>query len=468
MKTNGILKQYQPLIALFQKFLDGFIPIATLYALAKINHITVNYYHVLLFGFIFTSVYGIFGSLDLYRSWRGAPLFTEAKRIVFAWLSTLAVLLILFAIIKKPKIIFSHNILWQWSLITPSLLISLRIFTRIFLRYVRSHKKNIRYVVIAGAGALGKQVLERMQNSPGFGFKVLGFFDDKLAEGTKEIEGIPVLGTIKDLPNYVSKTNIDMVYITLPFRAEEKMKKLVRQLSSLKASVFVVPDIFIFHLLQTRLVDFDGIPVFSVYGNHFNGIEVLLKRVIDILFGTMILGLIAIPMLVISILIKCTSKGPIIFKQRRYGLNNEEIMVYKFRSMTVCEDDAKEIKQAQKGDMRITKLGAFLRKTSLDELPQFINVLQGKMSIVGPRPHAIAHNEFYEKIIQDYTLRSKVKPGITGWAQVNGWRGETDKLYKMEKRIEYDLEYIRNWSLWLDIKIIFYTVFKGFVDKNAY
>jgi putative colanic acid biosynthesis UDP-glucose lipid carrier transferase len=173
-------------------------------------------------------------------------------------------------------------------------------------------------------------------------------------------------------------------------------------------------------------------------------------------------------MLVIAIAIKMTSKGPVIFKQDRYGLNGKRIKVYKFRSMTVCDNDDTVIQQASRFDIRVTKLGLFLRRTSLDELPQFINVLQGRMSVVGPRPHAVAHNEQYRKLIKGYMWRHKMKPGITGWAQINGWRGETDTIEKMKKRVEYDLEYIRRWSVWFDLKIVFLTVFKGFVDKNAY
>jgi putative colanic acid biosynthesis UDP-glucose lipid carrier transferase len=195
--------------------------------------------------------------------------------------------------------------------------------------------------------------------------------------------------------------------------------------------------------------------------------EILLKRIEDIVISGIILCLIALPMLVIALAVKLTSKGPILFCQRRYGMGGEPIEVWKFRSMTVC-DDGDVIVQATKNDSRVTKVGAFLRRTSLDELPQFLNVLRGDMSIVGPRPHAISHNEMYRKKIMGYMLRHLVKPGITGWAQVNGWRGETDTLEKMEKRVQYDLEYIKNWSLWFDLKIIALTALKGLSGKNAY
>ncbi|HBR2507979.1 TPA: exopolysaccharide biosynthesis polyprenyl glycosylphosphotransferase [Klebsiella pneumoniae] len=211
----------------------------------------------------------------------------------------------------------------------------------------------------------------------------------------------------------------------------------------------------------------NGVPVVPLFDTPLNGINMVFKRVEDVFFSIIILFLISPVLAVIALLIKLTSPGPILFKQIRYGMDGKAIKVWKFRSMKVMENDDRVI-QATKNDTRVTKVGGFLRKTSLDELPQFINVLFGSMSIVGPRPHAVAHNEQYRKLIQGYMLRHKVKPGITGLAQVNGWRGETDTLDKMEKRIEYDLEYIRTWNIVLDIKIIFLTVFKGFIGKTAY
>jgi putative colanic acid biosynthesis UDP-glucose lipid carrier transferase len=220
-------------------------------------------------------------------------------------------------------------------------------------------------------------------------------------------------------------------------------------------------------LMHGEMSHVGDVQTISVYDNPMQGSLGAFKRLEDIILSMCILTTIALPMLIISMAIKFTSKGPIIFKQDRYGLNGRKIKMWKFRSMTVTENDA-VVTQAKKGDTRITKVGAFLRRTSLDELPQFINVLKGDMSVIGPRPHAVAHNEEYRKIVDFYMLRHKVKPGITGWAQVNGARGETETVDKMKTRIEFDLEYIRNWSLWLDFKIVILTVFRSFNDKNAY
>lgn len=232
-------------------------------------------------------------------------------------------------------------------------------------------------------------------------------------------------------------------------------------------SVHYVPDLFIFDLLSASLNNIKGIPVISIHDTPFYGVDGVMKRMFDIGFSLIALFIIAIPLLIIALCIRLTSPGPILFKQRRYGFRGEEIIVWKFRSMTVLED-SDQVVQAKKNDPRVTKFGSFIRRTSLDELPQFFNVLQGRMSVVGPRPHAVAHNEFYRGQVKGYMLRHKVKPGITGLAQVNGYRGETDTLEKMEGRIQYDLNYIRNWSLWLDMKIVLLTVFKGFTGAKVY
>ena len=250
-------------------------------------------------------------------------------------------------------------------------------------------------------------------------------------------------------------------------KAENRIVELVNALSDTTASVYLVPNFFVFDLRHGKMTSLDGIPVLSLHESPFYGVDGWVKRLEDIVVASLILMIIALPMAVIAAGVKLTSPGPVLFKQRRYGLNGAVVDVWKFRSMTVCEDGDKVV-QAQKGDMRITPFGAFLRRTSLDELPQFINVLQGQMSVVGPRPHSVAHNEQYRRLIRGYMLRHKVKPGITGWAQISGWRGETETLDKMEMRVKHDLEYVQNWSLWLDIKIIFLTVFKGFINKNAY
>jgi putative colanic acid biosysnthesis UDP-glucose lipid carrier transferase len=255
--------------------------------------------------------------------------------------------------------------------------------------------------------------------------------------------------------------------LALPLRAEGRIRAVIEALKDTTASIYYVPDIFTFTLMQACLTELRGIPLISICETPFLGINGWLKRLEDIVFASIIILLISPLLLLIAIGVKLSSPGPIIFKQRRYGLNGNEILVYKFRTMTCCEDGP-DIPQASQNDCRVTVFGNFLRRTSLDELPQFLNVLWGSMSIVGPRPHAVAHNEYYRQRIPGYMVRHKVRPGITGWAQINGWRGETETLDKMEKRVEFDLEYLCQWSLWFDLKIIWFTVFRGFYGTQAY
>jgi len=337
------------------------------------------------------------------------------------------------------------------------------------LKSLRAGGRNTRTLAIAGKTALGTRVLEKIESTPWLGMRFIGFFDDRLAareckDAANHVDGV---GRFDELVEMARDGKVDYVYITLPMRAEARIVQLVTALADTTASVYLVPNFFVFDLLHGKLASLDGIPVLSLHETPFYGVDGWVKRLEDLVVASLILLLIAVPMLFIAAGVRLTSRGPALFKQRRYGLNGSVVEVWKFRSMTVA-DNGDKVVQAQKNDARITPFGAFLRRTSLDELPQFFNVLQGSMSVVGPRPHAVAHNEEYRSQIRGYMLRHKVKPGITGWAQINGWRGETETLDKMSMRIKFDLEYVQNWSLWMDIKIIFLTVFKGFVHKNAY
>ena len=324
-----------------------------------------------------------------------------------------------------------------------------------------------RRAIIAGVNEHGLALARQIENSPYSSIRLNGFFDDRVRERVGGMTDYPLLGTINDLPAYIDKHKIEAIYISLPMTTQPRILKLLDGLSNTTASIYFVPDMFITDLMQGRIDSVGDMPVISVCETPFTGVNGMLKRISDVVLSLLILTLISPVLLIIAVAIKLTSPGPILFKQRRDGLNGEEILVCKFRSMSVCED-GDTIQQAQKNDSRVTPVGAFLRKTSLDELPQFFNVLQGDMSIVGPRPHAVAHNELYRKLIKGYMVRHKVKPGITGWAQVNGWRGETDTLEKMKSRIDYDLAYLRNWSLRLDLYIIFKTILVVLKDKHAY
>ncbi|HFT7714370.1 TPA: undecaprenyl-phosphate glucose phosphotransferase, partial [Klebsiella pneumoniae] len=289
-------------------------------------------------------------------------------------------------------------------------------------------------------------------------------YDD---HNSNDYQGITYAGNVSQLVQDAREGKIDRIYIALGMKDENLIKSIVSQLTDTTCSVLLIPDIFTFNILQSRTEEINGVPVVPLFDTPLSGINMVFKRLEDIIVSSIILLFISPILVAISLAVKLSSPGPVIFRQIRYGMDGKPIKVWKFRSMTVMENDDRVI-QATKNDTRVTKVGKFLRSTSLDELPQFFNVLFGQMSVVGPRPHAVSHNEQYRSLIHGYMLRHKVKPGITGLAQINGWRGETDTLEKMEKRIEYDLLYIRGWSIWLDLKIIFLTVFKGFINKSAY
>jgi putative colanic acid biosynthesis UDP-glucose lipid carrier transferase len=324
-----------------------------------------------------------------------------------------------------------------------------------------------RRAVIAGLNEQGIELARRLEVDPYSQVGVIGFFDDRSAERTNPNGDHKVFGPMRALPAFVKEQRIDTIYISLPMASQPRILSLLDDLRDTTVSIYFVPDIFVTDLIQGRMDSVGGLPLVAVCESPFTGASWLIKRGSDIVLAALILML-ALPfMLMIAVAVKINSRGPVIFKQRRYGLDGREIIVYKFRSMTVSEDGV-VVPQAQKNDPRITRIGALLRRTSLDELPQFVNVLQGRMSIVGPRPHAVAHNEMYRKLIKGYMLRHKVKPGITGWAQVNGYRGETETLEKMRARIDFDLDYLRNWSLRLDLYIIVRTVWVVLKGERAY
>jgi putative colanic acid biosynthesis UDP-glucose lipid carrier transferase len=322
--------------------------------------------------------------------------------------------------------------------------------------------------VIVGLSDISRKLTHRFKRNPLLRVGCMGFFDDRWSERLPEDKQCqPRLGSIASTAAFVKAYKVDHIYIALPLAARPRILSLLDDLRDTTASIYFVPDLASFDLIQANMTSIDGIPIVAICESPFVGINRIIKRLSDIVISLLILLFISPLMLLIAIGIKLTSRGPVLFKQRRYGLDGKEIVVYKFRSMTVMEDD-EQVNQATRNDPRVTRFGSFLRKTSLDELPQFINVLQGGMSVVGPRPHAVSHNEMYRSLIKGYMIRHKVKPGITGWAQINGFRGETDTLEKMQARIDYDLDYLRNWSLFLDLLIIFKTISVVIEDKNAY
>lgn len=468
-RRGGIFNQYQWLISRVQWSLDGLVVVLLLFLLCRVYGEKFHYYFRVLGGMAFFLTIVVFQAAYLYRPWRGANFMRLVRKVCLAWAVVFAILVML-GFITKTSAYFSRTIVLAWMILTPLALVALRLEVYWGLRWLRQQGRNTRTVVIAGAGDLGRRLARNVGETPWLGMRLLGFFDDQVQgeiQLAPENKSYSILGNLDDMVEFVRRHQVNMVYLALPLRAEDRLRQVVEALQDTTASLYFAPDIFAFSLLHADLTDLRGIPLIALWETPFFGINGWLKRLEDLVLASLILIMVSPLMLLIALGVKLSSPGPIIFKQRRYGLDGHEILVYKFRTMRVCQDGP-EIHQATPQDARVTPWGRWLRRTSLDELPQFINVLQGSMSIVGPRPHAVAHNEYYRRLIPGYMLRHKVRPGLTGWAQVNGWRGETEVLEKMEKRVEYDLDYLRRWSLWFDLKIIVLTIFRGFRDSHAY
>lgn len=427
--------------------------------------IPTNYQMAILLGMLLTLL--CFSFLGIYRSWRGKSWLNQAQSVTLAWLSTVVILIII-AFLTKTSTLFSRQWMAAWVVMAWGLLLLFRFTLTQVLRAIRKKGWNHRRIVIIGAGSQGQSVAQNLQDADWTGLEIVGFLDDSESLQGQWVKGLQVLGTANKANLVIQQNQVDEVWLALPLRAEERVKEILYDLRHSTVTIRFVPGIFGYRLLNHSVTDVAGMAVLDLSTSPMVGLNRIIKAIEDRVLALFILILISPLLVVIAVGVKFSSSGPVLFKQRRHGWDGKPITVYKFRTMVMhCEDEG-QVTQAKRCDSRITKFGAFLRRTSLDELPQFFNVLQGRMSIVGPRPHAIAHNELYKDQIDDYMKRHKVKPGITGWAQINGWRGETDTLDKMKKRVEYDLYYIENWSLWFDLKIITKTLLTGFVGKNAY
>jgi len=386
--------------------------------------------------------------------------------VILRWLLLLAVLLAV-GYVTRSLDGYPRHIFLTWAVLTPVVLIAATLAMQEVMRRFLMNAFDNRSAIIAGYNTSSLELARRLKMNPGMRVEVAGFFDDRSSDRLGMEADAKLVGSLSDMSQYVKDNRTDVIFIALPIRHVKRVMNLLDDLRDTTASIYYVPDIFVFDLIQARSGEIHGIPVVAMCETPFYGYRGVAKRVTDVGFSALIL-LMLLPLLVlIALVVKLSSPGPIIFKQRRYGLDGREIAVYKFRTMRVTEDGA-QIRQASKTDNRITRVGGVLRRASMDELPQLINVLQGRMSLVGPRPHAVAHNEEYRKLIKGYMVRHKVLPGITGLAQVNGCRGETSKLEEMEARVNYDLDYLRHWSPMLDIKIILMTVVKVFRDDKAY
>ena len=401
---------------------------------------------------------------EFYRSITERTNSKHITKIVLIWLITCALVLLWgFVVGETDK--FARSVIGLWFTLTPVVLIAWHLMIRMTVASIRANSASD--VVVFGAGEVGEKFAREVRQSPWLGYKIAGFFDDKRAQG-EAVAGMPVLGSIAEGIELAKKSQWRKAYIALPLKAQDKIEEIIDQLADSAVDIELIPDIFGFELINAKISQIGSLPVIALQASPISGYNAALKRLMDITVSAAILTITSPLLLTIALAIKIENpKLPIIFKQRRCGLNGKEVIVWKFRTMTVLEDGDR-VEQAKENDSRTTKLGKFLRRLSLDELPQLFNVIAGPMSLVGPRPHAITHAKNFRRVAPTYMRRHLVKPGITGWMQINGMRGEVDSDTIIHKRAELDLYYVQNWSLWLDIKIIALTALREFSNKKAY
>lgn len=445
--------------SVFKHVIEPIVAVLTLVAVAAFYEDSLSLKYTILSLLILVITYP--------GEWITSTIQSFAKRLVSSW-SILVILLFLLGYGTETLDYFPSEVIVSWVLLAPVMVLVFTLIIKVIVGSLQIIKAGNKKAIVIGVNDLATNFADRINGDELSMVEVVGFFDNHDSPRIHRNSEVPLRGDLSDVAEYCKNNSVDNVYIALPMAAQPRILQLLDDLRDTTVSIYFLPDLFLYDMIQARIDSLNGVPVVGVCESPFLGLNGIIKRISDIVLSSIILVLISPILLALAIGVKMSSPGPILFKQHRYGLDGHKILVYKFRSMKVHQEDG-FVKQATKDDDRITKFGHFIRKTSLDELPQFINVLQGRMSIVGPRPHAVSHNEEYRKLIKGYMVRHMVKPGVTGWAQVNGFRGETQTLDKMESRIRYDLDYLRNWSLYLDLWIIFRTVFVVFKgDENAY
>jgi putative colanic acid biosynthesis UDP-glucose lipid carrier transferase len=415
-----------------------------------------------------------FPALGIYQSWRGKPLMDLLFRVSGAWVMVETTgVLISFSLHRSD--LLSRLWLLYWAAASIVLLIVTKALVYSVLKGLRREGFNHKAVAIVGGAPYGKFLIEQMRSRPEAGFSPLVVYDEDGSvdpyqdpEAAQAVEGVPVERDFAAMIQLVRDRAIRELWLALPISKEKTIHRFVMELRNDFVNIRFIPDVRSLTLFSQPMVDLLGVPAINLAASPITDLRVLPKRVFARLFAFGALTALAPLMLVIAVMVKLSSPGPVFFRQKRKGIDGNQFEIYKFRSMKVHAEVAGKVTQATRRDPRITAVGAFLRRTSLDELPQFINVLRGEMSVVGPRPHALEHDDIYKDLVKGYMHRYRIKPGITGWAQINGYRGETDRIEKMMGRVKLDLYYMQNWTFWLDIKIVVLTFWKGFVGSNAY
>lgn len=438
-----------------------FSPAYITYSSLGVSGVPDHYLDALQFSLVATFL--LFSLFNIYQVWRGVSILTELKKISVAWL-TVGLLLTAIAFITKSGSDYSRYWIVVWFASAWVLLIIFRGFVRVILRYLRSSGFNNRHIVIVGTGDQAIVVADRLRRSTWFGLEISALYGGVNGNLPSWLEDKLLINNVEDLRNYVDENSVDQVWICLPHTEEKTISDVINVLDESSVEVRYVPDIFEYQLMHHSLLEIAGVPIVNISYSSIDGFNKVIKAAEDYILASILLLLLSPLMLIIAIWIKISSKGPVLYRQQRVGWNGKEFTMFKFRSMPVDAESHSGPVWSNKDDNRATGFGSLLRKSSLDELPQLFNVLYGEMSLIGPRPERPMFVEKYKDEVPHYMKKHLVKAGLTGWAQVHGWRGNTC----LHSRIEHDLYYIENWSLWLDIKIIFLTVFKGLVDENAY
>ena len=405
-----------------------------------------------------------FRSLGLYHVTRGTQFLYEGAKVVQA--SSLAALITMAVafLFWEKQYSFSRGVFVYFWLVAIVLVVLERIVLRAVLEFFRARGFNLRHLLVVGTGELGRSVARKISEHPGLGFQMRGFLGERPEEVGTEIDGVPVIGIYEDVQAVLEKNGIDEVMIALPLESMSWLEPILKKIGTSTVDIKVIPDIYRFISLRGGIEDFEGLPMVSLLDTPLGGWNEVLKRGVDVLLASAILAVLSPVFLTLALLVKLTSRGPVFYRQERMSIAGQTFLVWKFRTMRVdAEEDTGPV-WARPGDPRRTRVGSFLRRWSLDELPQLFNVMRGEMSLVGPRPERPVFIQEFRQRIPKYMLRHKVRAGMTGWAQVHGLRGNTS----IEERIRYDLYYIENWSLGLDFKILFLTLFRGFSDPNAY
>lgn len=471
MAKTGQLKEHANLLVFFVKCLDWLIICGSgwlAFILLKpykffpdyTGILPSNYLTALSLGFVFSAWW--FPVFKVYKRWRGESIYEEIRTLFFSWTTAILGLLV-FSVFTKTTVEFSRHWLALWFLMAFFGLVIFRITLRFMLRYLRQRGFNQRYIVLVGDGELTQRIAEKITASVWLGLTIVGVFSDR--ELPQTAYDLKKLGTLSELTAYIEQNTIDQVWITLPLKAIDTIERICHQLHSVAVDVLMVPDMSSLRLLNQSVNQIEGIPIINMSVSPMQRGNRLTKWLEDKLLSFVILLIISPLMLLIALAIKLTSQGSIFYSQERISWNGKRFNMLKFRTMVVDADNQKgKPIWGQAQNKQTTSIGQFLRKTSLDELPQFINVLKGDMSIVGPRPERTVFVEQFKHEIDSYMKKHLVKAGITGWAQINGWRGDTC----IKTRIDYDLYYVEHWSLWFDLRIILLTLRKGFVHDNAY